>query len=128
MSLFFRFITTCFLLACIAINSRADTGPLRIGLSAEVTSIDPHWNNSGPNVAVSAHLFEPLVRTDAQGRLIPGLALSWRNVDPTTWEIALRHGVKFHDGSEMSAEDVIFSLERPASVVGSPAPFTQFVK
>ncbi|MGA2548754.1 MAG: ABC transporter substrate-binding protein [Burkholderiaceae bacterium] len=106
--------------------AHADT--LRIGLSADVTSMDPHWNNSGPNVAVSAHIFDPLTLTDRNGRLIPGLATRWRTIDPLTWEFTLREGVKFHDGSDFTAEDVVFSLERPNTLTGSPGPFTPFVK
>ena len=101
---------------------------LRIGLSSDVTAIDPHWNNSGPNVSLATHIFEPLTLTDKNGRLIPGLATSWRAVDPLTWEFKLRQGVKFHDGSEMTADDVVFSLERPTTLQGSPASFASFVR
>jgi peptide/nickel transport system substrate-binding protein len=101
---------------------------LRIGLSSDVTSIDPQWSNSGPNVSAAMHIFEPLTLTDRTGRLIPGLAVSWRLVDPLTWEIKLRPNVRFHDGSPLTADDVVFSLERPAQLTGSPAPFTQFIK
>lgn len=106
--------------------ARADD--LRVGLSADVTSMDPHWNNSGPNIAVSRAIFEPLVGSDRDGRLVPELAVSWRNIDPLTWEFKLRPGVKFQDGAELTPEDVLFSLERPLSLSGSPGPFTQFVK
>jgi peptide/nickel transport system substrate-binding protein len=101
---------------------------LTIGLSSDVTSIDPQWNNSGPNVSLSTHLFEPLTLTDRNGRLIPGLATSWRAVDPLTWEFKLRPGVKFHDGSDLTADDVVFSIERPKTLQGSPASFASFVR
>ena len=101
---------------------------LRIGLSADVTSFDPHFLNVAPNNNAVWHVFDALVHVDANVRLVPGLAVSWRVVDPTTWEFILRKGVKFHDGSEFTAEDVIFSLERPATLAASPGPFTGFVK
>jgi len=113
-------------MALAAVPANAQT--LRIGLSSEVTSMDPQWNNSGPNVAAALHIFEPLTLTDRNGRLIPGLAVAWRQVDPLTWEIKLRPGVRFHDGSLLSADDVVFSLDRPNQLTGSPGPFTQFVK
>jgi peptide/nickel transport system substrate-binding protein len=110
----------------LSLNASAQT--LRIGLSSDVTSIDPHWSNSGPNVALALHIFEPLTFTDRNGRLAPGLATSWKTVDATTWEIKLREGVKFQDGTPLTADDVVFSLDRPNQLSGSPAPFTQFVK
>ena len=106
--------------------AHADT--LTIGLSSDVTAIDPQWNNSGPNVSLSTHIFEPLTLTDRNGRLIPGLATSWRVVDPLTWEFKLRPNVKFHDGSDLTADDVVFSIERPKALQGSPASFASFVR
>jgi len=101
---------------------------LRIGMSADVTSIDPHFVNITPNNNVAWHLFEALTHVDEDARLIPGLAESWRAVDPTTWEFRLRRGVKFHDGSELTAEDVAFSIDRPATLTASPGPFTTFTR
>ena len=113
-------------LAFLALCAQADT--LRIGLSSDVTSMDPQWNNSGPNVSLATHVFEPLTLTDRNGRLIPGLATSWKSLDPLTWEFKLRPGVRFHDGSELTADDVVFSIERPKTMQGSPASFTSFVR
>lgn len=101
---------------------------LKLGLSADVSSLDPHYLNIAPNISFSSHLFDALVHVDANGRLIPGLAVSWKAIDPTTWEFKLRRGVKFHDGSELTADDVIFSLDRPAALVNSPGPFTSYTK
>jgi peptide/nickel transport system substrate-binding protein len=101
---------------------------LKIGLAADISSLDPHYLNIAPNIALSSHVFDALVHVDAAGHLIPGLALSWRAVDPTTWEFKLRPGVKFHDGSAFSADDAIFSLDRPATLAGSPGPFTSYTR
>ena len=60
--------------------------------------------------------------------LIPGLAVSWQALDATTWEFKLRRGVKFHDGSELTAHDVAFSLERPLSIKGSPGGYAAYVR
>lgn len=106
----------------------AAAAELRIGLSADVTSLDPHFLNVAPNNNAAWHVFDALVHVDANARLAPGLAVSWRAIDPTTWEFKLRKGVKFHDGSDFTAADVIFSLERPATLAASPGPFTGFVK
>jgi peptide/nickel transport system substrate-binding protein len=113
-------------IAAFAITVHA--AELRIGLGADVTSLDPHFLNVAPNNNAAWHVFDALVHVDANARIVPGLAVSWRAIDPTTWEFKLRKGVKFHDGSDFTAEDVIFSLERPATLVASPGPFTSFVK
>jgi peptide/nickel transport system substrate-binding protein len=101
---------------------------LRIGLAADVSTLDPHYLNIAPNIALASHLFDTLVAVDPNGRLVPGLATSWRTIDATTWEFKLRHDVKFHDGSALTAEDVLFSLDRPATLVGSPGPFTSYTR
>ncbi|TFI29329.1 ABC transporter substrate-binding protein, partial [Herbaspirillum sp. 3C11] len=101
---------------------------LKLGLFADVSTLDPHFNNIAPNISLSSHLFDALVNVDATGKLIPGLAVSWKAVDPTTWEFKLRRGVKFHDGSDFTAEDVVFSLDRPATLTNSPGPFTSYTK
>ena len=101
---------------------------LKIGLAADVSTLDPHFLNIAPNVALSSHLFDTLVGVDAAGHLVPALALSWRAVDATTWEFKLRPGVKFHDGSTFTADDAAFSLERPALLTGSPGPFTSYTR
>jgi peptide/nickel transport system substrate-binding protein len=90
--------------------------------------MDPHFHNIGPNNLVGWHVFDALTRVDDNARLVPGLAESWKAIDPTTWEFKLRKGVKFHDGSELTAEDVIFSIDRPATIDKSPGPFTTFTK
>jgi len=106
----------------------ATAADLRIGLSGEVTSLDPHYLAAQPNLTVARHVFESLTDVDAQTRLIPGLAERWRAIDATTWEFNLRRGVKFHDGSPFTAEDVAFSLARPLSIKGSPGGFAPFVR
>ena len=101
---------------------------LRIGLAADVTSMDPHFLGIAPNINMAWHVFDALTHVDEDARLIPGLALSWRAVDATTWEFRLRRGVRFHDGTELTAEDVLFSIERTFQVPnGQFRTFTQRV-
>jgi peptide/nickel transport system substrate-binding protein len=100
-------------LICIPCAQGAE---LRIGLAADVTSMDPHFLNLAPNVNIGWHVFDALTHVDENARLIPGLALSWRAIDATTWEFKLRRGVRFHDGAEFTAEDAVFSIERTLTV------------
>jgi len=99
-----------------------------IGLQAAVTSIDPHYHNLSPNNSLSRHIFEALIRVDANQKLIPGLATSWRAVDDLTWEFKLRNNVKWHDGTPFTAEDVAFTLKRVPNVPNSPSSFATFTK
>ncbi|MFL6716429.1 MAG: ABC transporter substrate-binding protein, partial [Burkholderiaceae bacterium] len=116
------------LLAASLMAASAFAADLKIGLAADVSSLDPHYLNIAPNISLSSHLFDTLVLVDANGKLIAGLATSWRAVDDTTWEFTLRRGVKFHDGSELTADDVLFSLDRPATLTASPGPFTSYTR
>lgn len=61
---------------------------------------------------VSSNIFEGLTQIDRLYRPKPSLALSWGSVDALTWEFKLRKGVKFHNGAEFTAQDVISSFQR----------------
>lgn len=116
------------LLASSLFVSAANAENLTIGLSSEPTSIDPHYHNLTPNNALAYHVFDRLIhQTEKQG-LIPGLAVSWKPIDDLTWEIKLRKGVKFHDGTDFNADDVLFSFERAPNVPNSPSSFASFTK
>ena len=94
----------------------ADAKTLRWARSIDTTSLDPHAANTGPNLLIAHHLYEPLIVRQFDGKMVPALATSWTLTrDPLVWEFKLRPGVTFHDGSPLSAEDVLFSLERARS-------------
>ena len=106
----------------------APAANLAIGLGADVTALDPHYHNVTPNNNVAAHIFGYLVQRNEKSQLEPGLAVEWKTLDPLTWEFKLRRGVKFHDGSDFTAADVVASIERVPTVPNSPSPFTAFTK
>ena len=58
------------------------------------------------------NMYEPLIRRDRNLKLEPALATEWANVNPSTWRFKLRRGVKFHDGTPLTVEDVLFSFQR----------------
>lgn len=101
---------------------------LRIGIQAEPSSMDPHFHNLTPNNQMARHIYEPLVFMDEKQAPIPGLAVSWRTVDDLTWEFKLRTGVKFHDGSDFTADDVIATWERAPNVPRSPSSFGAYIR
>ncbi len=85
---------------------------LVVAQSADMATGDPAKNTGLATIAVLANIYDTLVHRDASLNLKPGLALSWRAVDPTTWEFKLRKGVRFHDGEPFNAETVKFSFDR----------------
>ena len=117
-----------FFACALLLSSASRAADLRIALGGDVTSIDPHFHNLTPNNNIAEHIFETLVTKDPRSRLKPALAESWRAIDDTTWEFKLRKGVRFHDGSEFTAADVAFSLDRVPLVPNSPGPFTTYSK
>ena len=115
-------------LTAAALSGTASAVELRIGRANEPQSIDPQFSRTGNNQMTAMHIFDRLTVTDENIRTTPGLALSWKNIDPKTWEVKLRPNVKFHDGSPFSAEDVVYSIERSPNVPNSPASFADSVK
>ena len=114
--------------ALLALASPAPAQTLVMASSAPITSVDPHYHTFGPNASLDSHMFEPLIDMDAAQRPIPSLAESWTLIDPRTWELKLRRGVKFHSGAEFTAEDVVYTLDRVPRVVNSPGSFAIYTK
>lgn len=110
------------------IASIACAQELRIGLSAELSAMDPHYHNITPNNVIARQIYEPLVGQDASQRLIPLLAESWKAIDDTSWEFKLRKNVKFHDGTPFTADDVIATFQRVPNVPKSPSSFSPYVR
>ena len=117
-----------FAVAALALALHARGAELKIAVAADVTSIDPHFFNLFPNNNIAEHIFDKLVQMDPDSKMIPGLATSWKTIDDKTWEFKLRKGVKFTDGSELTAEDVVFSIDRVPNVPNSPGPFSAYTK
>ncbi len=85
---------------------------LRVAVPYDLSSFDPHAKNSVGAYEVLSAVYEPLVTLDRSMRPVPALAVSWETPDPLTWVFRLRPGVRFHDGSPLTSEDVVASLRR----------------
>jgi peptide/nickel transport system substrate-binding protein len=81
-------------------------------IPGDIVSLDPPFNYDYTTSTVDSQICEPLLKVDADGQLSPNLAEDWSQPDDTTYVYTLREGVKFHDGSELTPEDVKFSIER----------------
>lgn len=106
-------LTVCWTLACAAGTATEDgPRPLRIAVPGGLPSLDPHLASGAAARAVLGNLYEALVAFDANMRIVPALAERWENPDDRTVRFHLREGVTFHDGRELTAQDVDFSLAR----------------
>ena len=112
----------------LAAGGTAAAADLRIGVAADITSLDPHHVNIGSNNNALWHTYDALTHVNADARLVPGLAESWRATDDSTWEFRLRRGVKFHDGSDFGADDVIASIERARAMEKNGGQFAGFTR
>ncbi len=113
--------------ATLALAAPAGAQTLRMGVGAQVTSVDPHYHNISPNSAFATTIFDTLLEMDSRARPGPGLALRWQPVGNDAWEIELRPGVRFHNGSEFTAEDVAFTIERVRNVQNSPGSYATYL-
>ena len=85
---------------------------VRVAIHSEPQSFDPHLQNEVLTSAVLANIFDGLTEFDEESKIRPALAATWTNPDDRTWVFRLRPNVRFHDGRPLTAEDVVFSLER----------------
>jgi peptide/nickel transport system substrate-binding protein len=97
-------------LALVSLPAEATT--LRWASQGDPQTADPYSQNESLTNLFSQAVHDTLVMRDNSLKLVPGLATSWKQVNPTTWRFVLRQGVHFHDGSPFTADDVIFSFER----------------
>jgi peptide/nickel transport system substrate-binding protein len=93
-----------------------DARMLRWARSMDVSTLDPHAANTGPDILLAHQVYEPLIIRQVDGWMVPALATSWAlSGDPKVWEFKLRPDVTFHDGARFTADDVVFSIERARS-------------
>lgn len=88
---------------------------LRWASSTEALTFDPHSANNFPTIAANLQVYEPLVDFNSSSEIEPALAVAWHLIDPTTWQFDLRQGVRFHDGTPFTSDDVVFSVKRGTS-------------
>jgi peptide/nickel transport system substrate-binding protein len=82
------------------------------GKDAWAATMDPHAYAIEDNKGATYQVYEALLDIDSNLAIVPQLATAWKILDPTHWEFELRPGVRFHDGTPFTAEDVVFSIER----------------
>jgi peptide/nickel transport system substrate-binding protein len=87
---------------------------LVIGQAGDGLTLDPHAFNGIVEASIMSNLFDPMIAFDKDMNIDPSKSLveSWENPEPDRWIFQIREGVTFHNGAELTAEDVAFSLER----------------
>ena len=126
---FGRLIGAVFALALLTASGGAAT--FRWANDGDSNSMDPYARQETFLLLFDQSFYEPLVQWNRDMKLEPGLATEWSQPDPTTWRFKLRQGVKFHDGTPFTADDVVFSYDRathPGSNVASALATVKEVK
>jgi len=90
----------------------AHANTLRWAAQNDILTLDPHSQNHATTNAILQHAYEGLTRYNAKYEVEPALATKWTYISPTQVRFELRRGVKFHDGSPLTADDVVFSFGR----------------
>lgn len=123
--IFSALLTVCMLLGCLSAcgsknPSTSDDGSATTGAkdtivfaqASDITSLDFHVGKNPATYDVTCNIFDTLVTWDADINVIPHLAESWEFLDEDSLQMHLRKGVLFHDGQEMTAEDVKYTFDR----------------
>ena len=96
----------------VALSFSANAVTLKWAAQNDILTLDPHSQNHATTHSILQHTYEGLTRYTRDYKIEPSLAVSWKQMSDTQWRFNLRKGVKFHDGSPFTADDVVFSFGR----------------
>ena len=108
------FLSLVLLIGTAAAQSPKMGGKITIAISQDLDqSLDPHVSTSAGKREIFFNIFEGLVKADPDGNFVPALAESFEiSDDATTFTFHIRDGVKFHNGADLTVEDVVFTLDK----------------
>ena len=109
---FKNFIKILFAILFVFVSTHSYAKTIKWSMQGDSLTLDPHAQNEGPTTQVSRQVYEALVTRGLDMSIEPQLATDWKTTDPNTWVFNLRKGVKFSDGTDMTAKDVVFSILR----------------
>jgi peptide/nickel transport system substrate-binding protein len=92
--------------------AQAKKDTLSVDLPGDAATLDPHVQWDTDSYSIYRNLFDNLLTRDAGGNIVPQIATAWRYVSNTVVEFDIRNDVRFHDGTPLTAEDVVFSVKR----------------
>lgn len=96
---------------CMALPA-AHASEVRVGFSSDADTLDPANHRNRETETIIRNMYDGLVTRDSAMNVVPEIAESFTQVSPTVYEFKLRGGVKFHDGSDLTAEDIKFTFDR----------------
>ena len=109
----------------MGIFSPAFANTIKWSMPGDSLTLDPHAQNEGPTHMVSRQVYEGLVTPGINMEILPQLAESWKTTADDTWIFTIRKGVKFHDGSDLTASDIAFSINRAKT---APSDMVDLIK
>src|ERR1700682_3565025 len=107
-----RIVALAALAACVLAAPFIDAKTLRWSSQGDYLSADPMAQNELLTNSMNGNVYENLVKRGKKLEVVPALAVSWKQTSPTVWIFNLRKGVKWHDGTDFTADDVVFSIKR----------------
>ncbi len=111
-----RSLQAALLATCLVTGADVSAQTLRWASQGDPQTMDPHAQNEGLTNSMNQQVYERLTARDRQLEIVPSLATEWRQTAPLTWRFKLRSGVKFHDGTPLTADDVVFSVKRAQEI------------
>ena len=109
---FKNFVKIFFAILFVFVSTHSYAKTIKWSMQGDSLTLDPHAQNEGPTTQVSRQVYEALVTRGLDMSIEPQLATDWKTTDPNTWVFNLRKDVKFSDGTDMTAKDVVFSILR----------------
>jgi peptide/nickel transport system substrate-binding protein len=120
-----RILAATLAAAATGLAAVAEAKTFKYAFQGDLNALDPYTLNETFTLGAMGNVMEGLTKRDKDLKIIPGLAERWEVIEPTRWRFHLRKGVKFHNGDDFTADDVIFSLDRmrsPGSQIKTRAP------
>ena len=111
MSKFTKFVGAAILGGLMTTSALAEN-TFKYAFQGSLKSLDPYSLNETFTLGTLTNVYEGLTRRGPNLEIQPALAESWEVVEPNRWRFKLRQGVKFHNGNDFTADDVIFSADR----------------
>ena len=105
-------VAAFFTAAALSAAPVVDAKTLRWASQGDFLTMDPHAQNESLNNTANGYIYETLLTYNEKFEVVPQLATSWSRDGNLLWKFDLRKGVKFHDGTPFTAEDVVYSIQR----------------